>query len=137
MRIEIRTVFVGLALTTFFCSPGQAADDPVKLAPAEPVATTISVPKWLRRPNGDDVARVYPQPALKHGVSGTAIMTCVVTATGAMSQCELNDEHPSGMGFGDAALRLSPLFAMTRTTADGHPVQGGRVRIPMRFTPPQ
>ena len=133
MRVKIRTVFFGLALATFVCTQGQADEDAIKPAAAAQVAPTISMPRWLRHPNADDVARVYPRSAADLDLSGAAIITCVVTATGGMSQCEIDVERPGGMGFGNAALRLSPLFAMTRTTADGHPTEGGRVHIPMRF----
>ena len=130
MSIEIRTSLVGLALATSILPTGSIAEDAVKPAPAVPVATKVS---WVRRPNSEDLARVYPQPALNNGVSGTAIIRCVVTANGAVSHCEINDERPGGMGFGDAALRLSPLFKMTRTKADGRPTQGCQVSIPIHF----
>ncbi len=105
----------------------------MKPTPAAPAATIISAPRWHRWPNADDVARVYPHTARDHGVSGSASVTCVVTATGAMRQCVINEEYPTGMGFGDAALRLAPRFTMNPKTSDGHPVEGGQVRIPLRF----
>ena len=41
------------------------------------------------------------------------------------------------MGFGDAAMKMSKLFKMRPQTKDGQPVDGGTVRIPIRFTLPK
>ena len=41
------------------------------------------------------------------------------------------------MGFGEATLRMSKLFRMRPKTQDGAPVEGGSVRIPIRFNLPK
>jgi protein TonB len=60
-------------------------------------------------------------------------MHCKVTITGALSDCEVLDETPEGMGFGAATLRLAPRFQMPATTPDGKSVEGATVDIPIRF----
>ena len=46
-------------------------------------------------------------------------------------------EEPSDQDFGSAAMRLSKLFKMRPKTQDGAPVEGGTVRIPIRFVLPK
>lgn len=46
-------------------------------------------------------------------------------------------ETPPDYGFGQAALRLSQTFQMQPKIADGTPVAGGTVRIPIVFRVPE
>jgi protein TonB len=70
-------------------------------------------------------------------VSGRATISCTVNARGALDGCNIISEDPSDMGFGDAAMRMSKLFRMRPKTTDGQPVDGGTVRIPLRFVLPK
>jgi periplasmic protein TonB len=96
----------------------------------------ITNPDWLRRPNADEVADVFPEAALDRGVSGRATVACAVTAEGKLTGCSVVAEDPPGEGFGGAALALTVRFAMRPMTRDGAAVGGGTVRIPMRFIAP-
>lgn len=60
-------------------------------------------------------------------------MHCKVTVTGTLTDCEILEETPEGMGFGAAAVRLAPKFQMPATTADGKSVEGATADIPIRF----
>jgi protein TonB len=93
----------------------------------------ISNPRWLSRPSGDQMARAYPQRAIALGRSGSVVLDCGVVASGAVSGCSIASETPAQLGFGVAALRLSKHFRMSPRTEDGRPVDGARVRIPLRF----
>lgn len=105
--------------------------------PAEPATTpgpkVIRNPSWLVRPSADQLNRYYPPGPLDEGLSGQAELDCQVTAAGALTACRVLNEAPSGRGFGEAALKLSRIFRMSPRTEDGLPVEGGVIRIPIRF----
>ena len=70
-------------------------------------------------------------------VEGKATLNCTVDAKGQLQSCSVVSEEPADMGFGDAAMKLSKLFKMRPQTKDGQPVDGGTVRIPLRFSLPK
>ena len=112
-------------------NPAGAAPDTPGLG-----AERIDRPHWVRRPDGDDVARVYPNPAYRSGVGGHVVMVCKVTADGSLTDCKVRSEQPVDFAFGVAAMNLAPKFKMSPTTADGKSVAGATVVIPITFQPP-
>jgi len=93
------------------------------------------MPHWVRKPDGDDVASVYPSAALHRGVGAQVVLSCSATADGSMSNCKLLSEQPAGLGFGEAALKLASDFKLSKTTSDGRSVEGMTMRLPIRFPP--
>lgn len=104
-------------------------------AAAPPYAVTN--PDWLRKPQGRDLARFYPDRAQREEVGGAATILCSVTVKGGLEACRVVSEAPVGYGFGQAALRLSQTFQMKPKMDDGTPVAGGTVRIPIVFRVPE
>jgi protein TonB len=115
------------------------AEPPAAVAPASPEAATvtqpakITAPAWIRKPTGEDIARVYPPRAQGAGIQGRIVMKCAVTAEGRLADCMIVEETPLGEHFGEAGLKLSRLFRMRPMTKDGLPISGGSISIPIHF----
>ncbi len=114
--------------------PPAASDVVAKPEPAPRVLPRmIANPVWLRRPTEPEVSRLYPSPAQDEGLGGEATIDCAVTASGHLGGCAVVAERPLRRGFGPATLKLAPRFQMKAVTRSGEPVEGRRVRVPVRW----
>ncbi|MGZ3273659.1 MAG: TonB family protein [Caulobacteraceae bacterium] len=89
-------------------------------------------PDWLKKPTLDDLMAVFPSQALKQGVSGKAIIKCIVQTTGLTRACSVVKEDRPGLGFGPAAVVLSRTFLFKPAMRDGQPVEA-EVTVPINF----
>jgi protein TonB len=90
---------------------------------------TITSPEWLRRPR--DLARYYPERALRHGIEGRVVLDCGVSTLGALS-CLVVSQTPANWGFGEAALRISRDYQMVPARQNGIAVEA-RYRMVVPF----
>ncbi|MBA4011399.1 MAG: hypothetical protein C0481_05985 [Phenylobacterium sp.] len=126
---SIQSIWLGaIALAALaVSSPGLAAAPPA----------VVTNPDWLEQPSREDVSNHFPKVAEALGVSGRAVVTCKVDSYGKLEDCEHGFAQPPELGFGEAALAMSGLFRMKPKLIDGRPVEGGVVRIPIRFSLPK
>lgn len=110
---------------------------PQSTEPETPATREIIDPDWRRVENPGNPLRFYPERAQRLAVEGAATISCVVDASGRLQDCRVLDETPAGYGFGEAALRMKVLFRMKPLTRGGQPVDGGVVRVPIRFRLPR
>jgi TonB family protein len=89
-------------------------------------------PDWVKKPTPHELMMVWPADALKAGVTGAATIRCRVTVRGVLYDCYVEKETPPGVGFGAAALALTPQLLMKPATKNGVAVESG-VGIPINF----
>lgn len=109
-----------------------------------PVRTTLEFlapgdanPDWVRKPNGQDIANVFPKKALDKRIGGRAMIRCRVTVEGFLEACKVASESPEGLDFGGAGLQLAPQFRMSPKIRGGKAVPGGEVTIPIVWEEPR
>ena len=122
----MRKISLALGLAGLVFAGGAGAETP-----------KIVEPDWLQKPNGEDIARVYPEIAQILNIEGRAMVACNVDAQGLLENCRSEAAAPAGLGFDYAALKVAEKFRMRPRMVDGAPVEGGGIRIPIRFTLPK
>ena len=90
------------------------------LAPPIDFVPTVINPQWVRQPR--DLARYYPDRALRREVEGRVVLDCGVSIRGALD-CAVVSETPANWGFGEAALRISRDYQMVPAMRGGVPVE--------------
>jgi TonB family protein len=96
-------------------------------------------PVWLRTVSPDPSQPLFPEDAAKAGLkTGAATVDCVLSASGALTNCDVVSESTPGLGFGDMAKKIAEVFVANPWTEDGLPADGAHVRMPIRmdYAPP-
>lgn len=103
--------------------------------PAAAESRKLTSPNWNRTLSPEGMTSLYPQAALKAGVTaGVGVAACVITATGELSGCSVARETPKDLGFGVAAVEAARMMRMNPWTKEGDGVDGLKVTIPFEFT---
>jgi TonB family protein len=104
-------------------------DIPFDFARQRPFDTA---PDWLHQPTRDDLMLVYPNDPRAYASGGSAVLACVVNVHGTLSRCQVASEDPPALGFGAAALALTPQFTFHPALLGGQPVESA-IRLPIHF----
>jgi len=95
-------------------------------------ATTVARPVFVELPAPSDFQASFPQAA--NGVTNVrVVLACVVGAGGVPRDCSVEQEEPSGQGYGQGALPVAAKFKVAPWTGRGEPTIGAHVRLPIRF----
>jgi hypothetical protein len=109
-------------------------DVPVRFSPATFADRTVAAPVWLRDNDTAAPPVVYPKEAAAQGVTtGRGMARCTVSADGTLSACAPEAAEPDGLGFSEAAVKLASAMRINLWSADGVPVEGGVVHVPIRL----
>jgi len=92
-------------------------------------------PAWLKAPSEEDLRGMWPAEAWRQQLGGKVRLVCEVDLQGLVQDCAVISEDPPGMGFGSAAMSLTPKFLFRPATVEGQPVTS-RVTIPVNFESP-
>ena len=106
------------------------------LAALAAVSNAVIKPVWLKQPDADAIAEVYPNLATTLHIEGRVVLSCIVSEVGKTRNCEVVSETPQGFGFGAATLELAKDFELKPLTVAGVAIDGGEVRVPIRFKLP-
>jgi hypothetical protein len=93
----------------------------------------VTRPDWTSTPNGNDVERAFPVKLRESGLAGAGSMVCHISAEGRLEPCAVVGEAPLNTGVGAGMLALSGRFRMKLKDAEGRPVAGRLIRIPVVF----
>lgn len=104
------------------CEPLDDDDLPRRLA--------LRIP-WSAAPDVSSVNDAYPERARELGRAGRVILGCSLTGDGELNRCSVEQESPTGYGFGNAAMSLVPQFRATPET--GEAARGATVLLPIMF----
>ncbi len=100
-------------------------------------AAPLVNPDWIRTPDPAQAASLYPAAATKAGVAtGVGSVTCRIDDKGFLSDCSVVSQDPQDLGFGAAALAVTPSLQANLWTREGDRAAGGSVTVPLRFDSP-
>lgn len=130
---------LGLAILAPTGAVAQSAPEPPAVTATGPTDQETPPPVRIDQEGVSPWARFpppeFPERALARGIDGRVLLQCGHGPTGALTDCEVAEETPPGMGFGSASLaaarraRLAPR-TIDRLSADSRLVFSITFRLP-------
>jgi|GEM_PF-280791 len=124
---------------TLLFTPASVASGPIQQRihitlgfPPAQLTGEVTPPAWFKKPSAADLIAAWPSEALSRGIGGKVTLTCMVSLHGELEACHVVSESPEGMGFGAAAMLLTPQFLFKPATRDGQPVISN-MTLPLKF----
>lgn len=110
-------------------------DIPIRFPPpGGNLARTVDSPTWVAGFDPERILKLFPPEAAAQGVTtGRGVAHCVVAPDGSLTDCTPLPGDPAGLGFSEAAVKLASAMRMNPWSADGGPVDGAVVNIPIRL----
>ncbi|PLR27781.1 hypothetical protein SGCZBJ_05340 [Caulobacter zeae] len=109
-------------------------DVPFRFRPPGATGRQLTKPRWIQMADAEGLAMAFPQAARKAGVkNGLGVVSCTVTIEGRLADCEAAREEPAGLDFAASAMIVAGSMRMNPWTKEGDPVDGQRIRLPIRF----
>jgi TonB family protein len=110
-------------------------DVPVRFPPPDKLSDhTVMAPVWAVGLDGKAVQKVFPPEAAAQGLTtGRGVVRCDIGPDGALANCAAEPADPDGLGFSEAAIKLASRLRLNLWSADGAPVIGGVIHIPVRL----
>lgn len=97
-------------------------------------ARRLSQARWITTLDAGKVQAIFPKLAADAGVkAGLGVADCLIKSDGHLTDCKVSREDPAGLGFGQSALLVAGIMQMNPWTDDGRPVDGARVKLPIKF----
>lgn len=138
----------GLALTAKFRADPSAmtrlashqevwVDIQMRLPPPSPAPgeRIVTSPRWIVTVDPKVLPRLFPPEAAAKGLSdGRGVARCRVAGDGSLTGCVPEDADPDGLGFAEVAARVASKMRMSLWSADGAPVDGGIVHVPIHLS---
>ena len=114
-RCVIAVVFAATAVLSSAASAADASSSSAGCPASDSKDAQVAFiknPKWIRRPSGDDVTKVYPPFAYREHKSDRTVVDCAVADDGGLQDCSLVEDKRPHQGFDKAALSLAKLYTM-------------------------
>jgi TonB family protein len=95
-------------------------------------ADAITEPEWAKEPPPTWRPESYPRALARDGRPGYAALLCRAGPKGELLNCQLKFEVPTGLGVGDAAIRVLPRYRLKQTDIYGRATAGRQVLLRFR-----
>lgn len=89
--------------------------------------------RWTHWPKDSEIFAAYPAGAYDEHIGGAAIIECVTTAAGTLTDCVIIEETPEGKGFGPATMSLVQQFEFGPVAKITPDMVGRKLKVPVAW----